>query len=37
VPRPGAMAFAVMVVATILAVRCFDPRLVWDALEPDHG
>ena len=36
-PRPGAMAFALMVVATILAVRSFDPRLVWDALEPDHG
>lgn len=37
VPRPGAMAFALMVVATILAARCFDPRLVWDALEPGHG
>jgi len=37
VPRPGAMAFALMVVATILAVRCFDPRLVWDALESGHG
>jgi paraquat-inducible protein A len=37
VPRPGAMAFAVMVVATILAVRSFDPRLVWDALESSHG
>jgi paraquat-inducible protein A len=37
VPRPGAMAFALMVVATILAVRSFDPRLVWDALEADRG
>jgi paraquat-inducible protein A len=37
VPRPGAMAFALMVVATILAVRSFDPRLVWDSLEPEHG
>ncbi|MDR3672690.1 MAG: paraquat-inducible protein A [Holophaga sp.] len=37
VPRPGAMAFAMMVVATIMAVHSFDPRLVWDALEPDHG
>jgi paraquat-inducible protein A len=37
VPRPGAMAFALMVVATILAVRCFDPRLVWDALEPGRA
>jgi paraquat-inducible protein A len=37
VPRPGAMAFAMMVVATILAARCFDPRLVWDAMEPGNG
>lgn len=37
VPRPGSMAFALMVVATILAVRSFDPRLVWDALESGHG
>jgi paraquat-inducible protein A len=36
VPRPGAMAFALMVAATILAVRCYDPRLVWDALESPH-
>jgi len=36
-PRPGAMAFALMVAATILAVRCYDPRLVWDALESPHG
>ncbi len=36
-PRPGAMAFALMVVATILAVRSFDPRLAWDALETGHG
>jgi len=35
VPRQGAMAFAMMVVATILAVRSFDPRLVWDALEAE--
>jgi paraquat-inducible protein A len=40
-PRQGAMAFALMVVATILAVRSFDPRLLWDALEAapeaNHG
>jgi paraquat-inducible protein A len=36
-PRPGAMAFTLMVVATMLAVRSFDPRLMWDALEPAHG
>ena len=37
VPREGAMAFAMMVVATILAVRSFDPRLVWDSLEEPPG
>lgn len=36
-PGPGAVAFALMVIAAMLAVRSFDPRLVWDALEPDHG
>jgi paraquat-inducible protein A len=37
VPRPGAMAFATMVVATIMAVRSFDPRLVWDAMDSMPG
>jgi paraquat-inducible protein A len=37
VPRPGAMAFALMVVATLLAARSFDPRLVWDTQEPEHA
>ncbi len=36
-PGPGAMAFAMMVVATIMAVNVFDPRLLWDTLEPTHG
>lgn len=36
-PGPGAVAFAMMVVATMLAANCFDPRLVWDSLEPNHG
>lgn len=44
-PGPGSVAFALMVIATMLAVRCFDPRLVWDALSagprrqetPGHG
>jgi paraquat-inducible protein A len=31
---PGAFAFGLMVVTTMLAVHFFDPRLVWDALEP---
>ena len=38
-PGPGSVAFALMVFATILAVQCFDPRLVWDALtlDPQRG
>ena len=36
-PGAGAMAFALVVIAGMLAVRSFDPRLIWDALEPDHG
>ena len=36
-PGPGATAFALMVIAAILAVRSLDPRLAWDALEPSHG
>ncbi len=31
-PGPGSVAFALMVFSTMLAVRCFDPRLVWDSL-----
>lgn len=27
---PGSTAFATVVVVTMLAVRCFDPRLIWD-------
>jgi uncharacterized paraquat-inducible protein A len=26
-----------MVVATMLAALSFDPRLVWDTVEPSHG
>ena len=36
-PGPGAMAFALMVIAAILAVRSLDPRLAWDALEARHA
>lgn len=36
-PGPGSMAFAVMVIATMLAVQCFDPRLVWDSLATKPG
>ena len=30
-PRPGALAFAAVVVLTLLSARSFDPRLLWDA------
>jgi paraquat-inducible protein A len=31
--EPGASAFAAVVVVTIIAARCFDPRLMWDAAQ----
>jgi len=31
---PGALAFAAVVVLTMLAARTFDPRLIWDNAEP---
>lgn len=31
---PGAIAFAAVVVLTMLASMSFDPRLIWDAEEP---
>ena len=30
-PGPGAIAFAAVVILTMLASRSFDPRLMWDA------
>jgi paraquat-inducible protein A len=33
VPGPGALAFAAVVVLTMLASLSFDPRLLWDALD----
>ncbi|HEY4972093.1 MAG TPA: paraquat-inducible protein A [Steroidobacteraceae bacterium] len=30
-PQPGAIAFAAVVVITMLASRCFDARVMWDA------
>jgi paraquat-inducible protein A len=37
-PKPGAIAFAAVVVITMIASRCFDPRLMWDAAEDvKHG
>ena len=32
-PEPGAIAFAAVVVITMVASRCFDTRLMWDAAE----
>jgi len=33
---PGAIAFGAVVVLTMFAAMSFDPRLMWDAMEPDH-
>ncbi|MBU0902634.1 MAG: paraquat-inducible protein A [Gammaproteobacteria bacterium] len=35
VPGYGAMAFASVVVLTMLAALTFDPRLIWDNTDPD--
>lgn len=34
---PAAVAFGAMVVLTMCATMSFDPRLIWDPLENDHG
>ena len=36
-PGPGAVAFGAVVVLTLAASRCFDPRLLWDAHGSRHG
>jgi paraquat-inducible protein A len=33
-PGPGALAFGCVVVLTMLASMQFDPRLMWDHIEP---
>ena len=33
---PGAVAFAAVVILTMLSAMCFDPRLIWDPVESDH-
>jgi paraquat-inducible protein A len=33
---PGAIAFALVVVMTMLASMSFDPRLIWDSLDHDR-
>lgn len=34
---PGLFFFAAVVVLTMLAVECFDPRLIWDAASTREG
>ncbi|TCK32428.1 paraquat-inducible protein A [Paraburkholderia sp. BL8N3] len=34
---PAAIAFGAVVVLTMFAAMSFDPRLIWDANEADHG
>jgi paraquat-inducible protein A len=34
---PAAVAFGAVVVLTMFAAMSFDPRLMWDAAEKDHG
>jgi paraquat-inducible protein A len=36
-PGPGAIAFAAVVILTMLAARTFDPRLIWDRADPAHA
>ncbi len=33
IPEIGAIFFSTMVIITIFAAQCFDPRLIWDNLE----
>ena len=33
VPGPGVLAFAAVVVLSMLATMAFDPRLIWDSAE----
>ena len=32
---PGAIAFGAVVILTMFAAKCFDPRLIWDPLKRD--
>jgi paraquat-inducible protein A len=36
-PGPAIMPFAAVVVLTMCAVSSFDPRLLWDMVQDDHG
>jgi paraquat-inducible protein A len=34
-PKPGALAFAGVVLITMVAAQCFDPRVMWQAALPE--
>ncbi len=34
---PGAVAFAAVVILTMVSAMSFDPRLIWDQVEDSHG
>lgn len=36
-PAPGVLAFGAVVVLTMFAALSFDPRLIWDNMEKQHG
>jgi paraquat-inducible protein A len=36
-PGPGAIAFCLVVIITMIASMSFDPRLIWDALDERSG
>jgi paraquat-inducible protein A len=36
-PGPGAIAFGAVVVLTMFAAESFDPRLIWDEEDRNHG
>ncbi|MGF1639993.1 MAG: paraquat-inducible protein A [Rhodospirillales bacterium] len=36
-PGVGATSFAAVVIVTMIASMCFDPRLMWDAAEAEDG
>jgi len=35
-PQEGAVAFAAVIVVTMFASRCFDPRIMWDSADRAH-
>lgn len=37
IPGPAALFFAAVVVVTMFAAMSFDPRLIWDRTELEHG